>query len=93
MKANGQWLSVLGKLTAHSPVRVIMARGKRRRLERPPGGASPACAACGSIAGSRVTDSRQAGETIRRRRECLACGERFTTYEQTHVPQALDWSI
>ena len=32
---------------------------------------------------SKVIDSRSAdeGRTIRRRRECLACGRRFTTYE------------
>ncbi|MDR0904905.1 MAG: transcriptional regulator NrdR [Oscillospiraceae bacterium] len=32
---------------------------------------------------SRVVDSRPAeeGSTIRRRRECLACAKRFTTYE------------
>lgn len=32
----------------------------------------------------RVVDSRESkdGETIRRRRECLACGRRFTSYEQ-----------
>lgn len=32
---------------------------------------------------SRVIDSRSAedGTTIRRRRECIACGRRFTTYE------------
>ncbi|MCF0121492.1 MAG: transcriptional repressor NrdR [Oscillospiraceae bacterium] len=32
---------------------------------------------------SRVIDSRPAenGVTIRRRRECLSCGKRFTTYE------------
>ncbi|MBQ2086615.1 MAG: transcriptional repressor NrdR, partial [Selenomonas sp.] len=32
---------------------------------------------------SRVIDSRSAeeGATIRRRRECTACGRRFTTYE------------
>ena len=32
---------------------------------------------------SKVIDSRPAeeGSTIRRRRECLACGKRFTTYE------------
>ncbi len=34
--------------------------------------------------GSKVVDSRPArnGRAIRRRRECLKCGERFTTYEQ-----------
>jgi len=31
---------------------------------------------------SRVTDSREAEEGIRRRRECLQCGLRFTTYER-----------
>lgn len=34
--------------------------------------------------GTRVIDSRdlEAGSTIRRRRECEACGFRFTTYER-----------
>ena len=33
---------------------------------------------------SRVTDSRElsGGDSIRRRRECNACGRRFTTYER-----------
>ncbi|MGZ4832689.1 MAG: transcriptional regulator NrdR, partial [Terriglobales bacterium] len=32
----------------------------------------------------RVVDSRESkeGESIRRRRECLKCGKRFTTYER-----------
>ncbi len=38
------------------------------------------CPYCGSK--SKVIDSRSAGEGIRRRRECLACGQRFTTYER-----------
>ena len=40
------------------------------------------CPFCG-FAESKVIDSRPAeeGATIRRRRECLACGKRFTTYE------------
>lgn len=29
----------------------------------------------------KVVDSRMSGSSIRRRRECLACGRRFTTYE------------
>jgi transcriptional repressor NrdR len=35
----------------------------------------------------RVIDSRSIGEgnAIRRRRKCLACGKRFTTYERTEV--------
>ena len=31
---------------------------------------------------SRVIDTRASGERIRRRRECSACKERFTTYER-----------
>ena len=40
------------------------------------------CPAC-SAADSRVLDSRPVEEnnSIRRRRECTACGKRFTTYE------------
>jgi transcriptional repressor NrdR len=41
------------------------------------------CPACGQIE-SKVVDSRQSddGSTIRRRRECLACRQRFTTFER-----------
>lgn len=41
------------------------------------------CPSCG-YAESKVVDSRSAdeGTTIRRRRECLQCGNRFTTYER-----------
>ena len=40
------------------------------------------CIYCG-CEDSKVIDSRSAdeGRTIRRRRECIACGKRFTTYE------------
>lgn len=40
------------------------------------------CRNCGSLE-SKVLDSRQSddGLSIRRRRECINCGERFTTYE------------
>ena len=31
---------------------------------------------------SRVIDSREVGNSIRRRRECIRCGQRFTTYER-----------
>ena len=36
---------------------------------------------------TKVTDSRLAGEghQIRRRRECLSCGERFTTFETAEL--------
>jgi transcriptional repressor NrdR len=41
------------------------------------------CPACSSL-DDRVVDSRLAeeGAAIRRRRECLTCGRRFTTYER-----------
>ena len=38
------------------------------------------CPFC-SYENSRVLDSRSSSTSIRRRRECLACGKRFTTYE------------
>jgi len=31
---------------------------------------------------SKVTDKRESPDGIRRRRECLKCGKRFTTYEK-----------
>ena len=41
------------------------------------------CLFCGHLE-SKVIDSRSTDErtTIRRRRECLGCGKRFTTYEK-----------
>ena len=41
------------------------------------------CPSCGTTE-SKVVDSRSSddGASIRRRRECLACGTRFTTYER-----------
>jgi transcriptional repressor NrdR len=39
------------------------------------------CPYCGNEA-SRVVDTREVGDAIRRRRECLKCSERFTTYER-----------
>ena len=41
------------------------------------------CPSCAHLE-SRVTDSRTSatGDSIRRRRECETCGERFTTYER-----------
>jgi transcriptional repressor NrdR len=38
------------------------------------------CPYCSSD--SRVLDSRAATDAVRRRRECLSCGRRFTTYER-----------
>lgn len=44
------------------------------------------CPFCGHLE-TKVTDSRLAGEgrQIRRRRECLKCGERFTTFESAEL--------
>jgi len=39
------------------------------------------CPYCGHQ-DSRVIDSRDVNEGIRRRRQCLSCGSRFTTYER-----------
>jgi transcriptional repressor NrdR len=41
------------------------------------------CPYCGHL-GDKVVDSRESkeGEAIRRRRECLDCGRRFTSYER-----------
>ena len=46
------------------------------------GGSGMKCPYCG-YSESKVIDSRPADEnsSIRRRRECLSCGKRFTTYE------------
>jgi transcriptional repressor NrdR len=41
------------------------------------------CPSCAHL-GDKVVDSRESkeGEVIRRRRECLECGRRFTSYER-----------
>ena len=38
---------------------------------------------------SKVIDSRTSDNGIRRRRECMRCGLRFTTYEKVHRPALL----
>ncbi|MGZ5475147.1 MAG: transcriptional regulator NrdR [Thermoanaerobaculia bacterium] len=46
------------------------------------------CPFCGNVE-DRVVDSRESreGEVIRRRRECVRCGRRFTSYEKIeHLP-------
>jgi transcriptional repressor NrdR len=46
------------------------------------------CPFCGFI-DQKVLDSRPArdGEAIRRRRECMGCGRRFTTFEEPEKPR------
>ena len=50
------------------------------------------CPFCGGR-DTRVVDSRLSteGDQVRRRRECVACGERFTTYESAELslPQVI----
>ncbi len=48
------------------------------------------CPFCGENR-DRVVDSRESrqGEVIRRRRECLACGRRFTSYERIEETPAM----
>ena len=42
------------------------------------------CPHCGHL-DTKVTDSRETDDGIRRRRECLGCGRRFTTYERVQA--------
>ncbi len=46
------------------------------------------CPYCG-FGDSKVTDSRAADDGVRRRRQCLSCGERFTTYERVQLNDLL----
>ena len=43
------------------------------------------CPKCGHD-DSKVIESRGTGDAVRRRRECLACGSRYTTYERVERP-------
>lgn len=46
------------------------------------------CPAC-KFEATRVIDSREVENSIRRRRECLKCNYRFTTYERLEMPAIL----
>ena len=35
---------------------------------------------------TKVIDTREVGDSVRRRRECLECEQRFTTYERAAAP-------
>ena len=54
------------------------------------GSAFMKCMYCGCME-SKVIDSRATdeGRTIRRRRECIQCGKRFTTYETIETTPVL----
>ena len=71
-----------------SPRRTGLNLGSMRRLaDQARAGAhgidAMKCPYCGHL-GDKVVDSRESkeGEVIRRRRECLDCGKRFTSYER-----------
>lgn len=51
------------------------------RPDRPSGPSRFPCPNCGRETRSRVLDSRTTRDSRRRRRECLECCQRFTTYE------------
>jgi transcriptional repressor NrdR len=42
------------------------------------------CPYCGSTS-TRVSETREAADGVRRRRECQGCGNRFTTYERAET--------
>lgn len=46
------------------------------------------CPFCGHD-DSKVIDSRDSPDGVRRRRECMGCGLRFTTYERVHTTPLL----
>ena len=66
-------------------IETLRGPGRRRPLDRVRLGTvgSVRCPAC-STDDDRVVDSRTAddGSAIRRRRKCLVCGHRFTTFER-----------
>ena len=49
------------------------------------------CPFCKAEGATQVIDSRVNGDSIRRRRKCLACNKRFTTYEtvELRLPQVV----
>src|SRR3989344_5705288 len=49
------------------------------------------CIFCGSD--TKVTDKRESGRETRRRRECLKCKKRFTTYEKVELKEIIKVGI
>lgn len=49
------------------------------------GGTPFPCPTCGERANASVQDTRPVEDGIRRRRLCLSCGTRFSTFEQAHT--------
>ncbi len=45
------------------------------------------CIFCGEL--TRVTDKRESSNGTRRRRECLSCRKRFTTYEKPEIKEII----
>src|SRR5690606_24378243 len=79
----GLHLRGAGRARGRGETRRDPAEGARTRPALPSLRPAVKCPYCGEIE-DKVIDSRMAqdGEAIRRRRECLRCSRRFTTYER-----------
>ena len=42
------------------------------------------CPTCNNNS-TKVIESRESSNSVRRRRQCISCNERFTTYEKIHI--------
>lgn len=56
------------------------------------GSNGPSCPTCGKL-GSDVVDSRPIRGNVRRRRRCLSCDNRFTTFEIVALEPGGDYQI
>lgn len=64
-------------MPATRPTPSALPPSRARKMENPTGGVP--CPNC--KCGTQVVDSRESRNSIRRRRFCLGCGNRFTTWE------------
>ena len=80
-KSRGEFMTEIAEMTRH-----IVDRAKKFEYDTIPGDfgvLKERCPKCG-CQDDKVIDSRASreGATIRRRRECVGCGHRYTTYEE-----------
>src|SRR5262245_32947074 len=68
----------MGVFSPSSPKEIVQARNPLRSL------CQVRCPYC-RYRDSKVTDSRANDDGIRRRMQCIACGERFTTIESVQL--------
>ncbi len=73
-------------LQGHEPAQTPRARSTPGDSAHPPAWSYDVCVICPNCGkdNDKVIDSRASdgGKVVRRRRECLECGRRFTTYER-----------